>query len=194
MSVPSTQNHSGIDGDVLETKQLDVRDLRTGGLNVDIAAAGGSIEFLHPSHKKQDFRFGSAGMGAGIGLKLPKVGKSEIRPEKHGKAIGGVGAPRAFPDVGSIYMTPFFSGRELAAADLRGLCIVIDGGAGLLVGYSGALMLLGIDPARFAMQIASPIMSLLLSQTELNAVLVTRGLNAGIQAGGGVTGTIGYLA
>ncbi len=103
-------------------------------------------------------------------------------------------APKVFPNAGSLYMTPFFSGRELAAADLRGLCIVVDGGAGLLVGYSGTLMLLGIDPVRFAMQVASPIMSLLLGQTEPNAVLVTRGLNAGIQAGGGVTGTIGYMA
>ena len=167
----------------------------TGGLNIDIfAAAGGSIDFLDPSHKQRNFHFGSAGVGAGIGLKLPKVGKLEIRPEKLGKAIGGVVAPKVFPNAGSLYMTPFFSGHELAAADLRGLCIVIDGGAGLLVGYSGTLMLLGIDPVRFAMQVASPIMSLLLGQTEPNAVLVTRGLNAGIQAGGGVTGTIGYLA
>ncbi len=110
----------------------------------------------------------------GIDSKLPKVGKLEIRPEKFGKAIGGVVAPKVFPNAGSLYMTPFFSGRELAAADMHGLCIVIDG-AGLLVGYSGTLMPLGIDPARFAMQIAWPIMSLLLGQAEPNAVLVTAG-------------------
>ncbi len=99
----------------------------TGGLNVDIfAAAGSSIDFLDPSHKQRNFRFGGPGVGAGIGLKLPKVGKLEIRLEKLGKAIGGVVAPKVFPNAGSLYMTPFFSGRELAAADLRGLCIVID--------------------------------------------------------------------
>ena len=121
-------------------------------------------------------------MGAGIGLKLPKIGKPEIRPEKLGKAIGGVVAPKVFPHAGSLYMRPFFSRRELGTADLRGLCVVIDGGAGLLVGYSGTLMLfVGIDPVRFAMQVTSPIMSLLLAQTEPNAMPVTRGLNAGIR-------------
>ena len=167
----------------------------TGSLNVDIfAAAGGSIDFRDPSNKPQDFRFGSAGVGVGFGVKLPKIGRLEIRPEKLDKAISGVVAPKVFPNAGSLYMTPFFSGQELAAADMRGLCIVIDGGAGLLVGYSGALMLLGIDPVRLTMQVTSPILSLLLGQAEPNAVLVTRGLNAGVQAGGGITGTIGYLA
>ena len=57
-----------------------------------------------------------------------------------------------------------------------------------------ALMLLGIDPARLTMQVTSPILSLLLGQAEPSAVLVTRGSNVGVQAGGGITGTIGYLA
>ncbi len=126
--------------------------------------------------------------------RAPKLGKLEIKPEKLGKAIGGVIAPKAFPNAGLIYMTSFFSGRELSPADLRGICIVIDGGAGLLVGYSGTLMLLGIDPERFALQIASPILSLLVGQAEPVAALFTRGLNVGVQAGAGITGTVGYLA
>ncbi len=72
-------------------------------------------------------------------------------------------------------MTPFFSAHELGAADLRGPCVVIDGDAGLLVGYSVTLMLLGTDRARPAIQVASPIMSLLLSPSGPNAMLVTHG-------------------
>ncbi len=167
----------------------------TGGINVDICAAtGGAVDLLDPAGKPQEFHFGSAGVGFGLGIKLPKIGKLEIRPEKLGKAIGGVIAPKAFPNAGMVYMTSFFSGRELSAADFRGICIVIDGGAGLLVGYSGTLMLLGIDPERFALQVASPILSLLVGQAEPKGILLTRGLNVGVQAGGGVTGTIGYLA
>ena len=167
----------------------------TGGVNVDIfAATGGAIDLLNPAGKPQNFHFGSAGVGAGVGIKLPKIGKLEIRPEKLGKAIGGVIAPKAFPNAGTIYMTSFFAGRELTPADFRGVCIVIDGGAGLLVGYSGTLMLLSIYPERFALQIASPIMSLLVGQAEPKAILLTRGLNVGVQAGAGITGTIGYPA
>jgi hypothetical protein len=103
-------------------------------------------------------------------------------------------APKVFPNAGTLYMTPFFSGRELKAGDLRGVCLVFDGGAGLLVGYSGTLMMLGIDPAPLAAEISSPMMGLLLGQAEPNAILVTRGLNIGVQAGGGVSGTMGYLA
>ena len=55
-------------------------------------------------------------------------------------------------------------------------------------------MLLGIDPSMFAAQVASPILSLLIGQAEPNAILLTRGLNVGVQAGAGITGTIGYLA
>ncbi len=59
---------------------------------------------------------------------------------------------------------------------------------------AGTLMLLGIDPVKFAAQIASPILSLLIGQAEPNAVLLTRGLNVGVQEGAGLTGTVGYLA
>ena len=166
----------------------------TGRVNVDIfAATGGEIDLLDPKGRPQEFKFGSVGVGAGIGLKLPKIGKLEIKPEKLGKAIGGVVAPKAFPNAGTIYMTSFFPGKELAAADFRGICIVFDAGAGLVAGYSGTLMLLGIDPAAFAMQAVSPILSLLLNQAQPNAILLTRGPNVGVQAGAGVTGTIGYL-
>ncbi len=38
----------------------------TGGLNIDIfAAAGGSIDFLDPSHKQQNVHLGSAGVAPG---------------------------------------------------------------------------------------------------------------------------------
>lgn len=167
----------------------------SGGLNIDVLAlSGGEIELTDPSGSATKLYYGSAGAGLGFGFKLPKVGKVEIKPERLGKAITGTVAPTAAPNTGHVYMTDFFKGDELTKADLSGVCFMIDGGLGLVVGYSVTVMLLGIDPARFTAQVTSPILDLFIGQAEPKAAMLIRGWNAGLQGGGGVAGYIGYMS
>ncbi len=108
-----------------------------------------------PGGKPVNFFYGSAGAGLGLGVKLPKVGKLEIRPERLGKAITGTIAPEDAPNTGQVYMTEWFKAEELSRSDLCGVCLMLDGGTGLVIGYSVTVMLLGIDPAAVAAQLTS---------------------------------------
>lgn len=153
----------------------------------------GELKLKDPAGQEHAFHYGGAGVGVGAGLKLPKFGKIELRPKQLGKAIAGTVGPESFPNTGSVYMTDFFKGTELAITDFRGICLFVDGGLGLIAGYSVTAMLLGIDPAMAVMQVTSPIMSLFLGRATPKAFVLFRGPNVGIQAGGGVAGFVGYL-
>ena len=159
-----------------------------------LALTGGEIELDDPKGDLVKLRYGSAGVGLGFGFKLPKVGKLEIKPERLGKVVTGTVAPTFAPNTGQLYMTDFFKGDELTKDDLRGICLIVDGGGGLIVGYSVTVMLLGIDPARFAAQVTSPILSLFVGQAEPKAAMLIRGWNAGVQGGGSIAGYIGYMS
>lgn len=153
----------------------------SGSLNIDVPALSeGEIELTDPSGSATKPYYGSAGAGLGFGFKLSKVGKLEIKPERLGKAITGTVTPTAASNTSHVYMTDFFKKDELTKADLSGVCFMIDGGLGLAVGYSVTVMLLGIDPARFAAQVTSPMLS--------------RSWNAGLQGGGEVAGYVGYMS
>ncbi len=166
----------------------------SGGLNIDVLAlTGGEVQLDDPKGSLVKLHYGSAGAGLGLGLKLPKVGKLEIKPERLGKAITGTVAPTSAPNTGHVYMTDFFKEPELTKDDLSGICLIVDGGGGLIVGYSVTVMLLGIDPARFAAQMTSPILSLFIGQAEPKAAMLIRGWNAGLQGGGGIAAYVGYM-
>lgn len=164
-----------------------------GGINIDVLAInGGEIILDDPSHAAVKFHFGGIGAGIGLGLKLPKVGKIELKPL--GKSITGTVGPEAFPNHGTVYITEHFKGDELTRENLTGACLFADGGLGLIAGYSSTILLMGIDPARLSAALAFPALGLILGGAEPNAVLVIRGPNVGIQGGGGVAGYVGYLA
>jgi hypothetical protein len=164
------------------------------GINIDIfAVSGGQIVLSDPKNKVVRFNYGGAGAGIGLGFKLPKVGKIEFRPKPLGKAISGAVGPESFPNHGIVYITEFFKGAELAQSDISGACMFIDGGAGLVAGYSTTIMLLGIDPTVLVANLALPLLDIVAVRARPNAVLLIRGPNVGLQFGAGVAGFLGYV-
>ncbi len=163
----------------------------SGGLGVDFfAAEGGSIYFRTPNGARDSFRYGAAGGGLTLGLKLPKIGKVQVS----GHGVAGAIAPAAFPNTGKLYILETFKGSELAHEDIRGACAFVEVAGGLVVGGSATAMLIGMDPWLLAGAV-SPLMlefdyRLLRSATGL---LVMGGVNVGVQAGGGVGAFLGGL-
>ena len=155
-----------------------------------VAASGGAIYLKDPAKADVTFHYGGLGAGFSDGFKLPKIGKIKVAVK--GQGVGGVVAPAAFPNTGRVFVTDAFRGKELTRADLRGVTVFVEGGAGLIGGGSVSAMLLGIDPAAFIS--AAPIQPLLMMVIETApAVLVTAGLNVGLQAGWGVAAFAGLM-
>jgi hypothetical protein len=163
-----------------------------GGLGVEfVAAEGGALYFQDPRGKADSFYYGSAGLGLGVGLKLPKIGKLQIR----GKSFGAALAPAAFPNAGKLYILDTFKGDELKESDIQGVCMFLEVGGGVLVGASAMAMLLGMSPAWLAGALSAapltptlPLLSLYVWHQLINTatgLLIMGGLNAGIQAGAG---------
>ena len=151
----------------------------TGGLGVAfVAGSGGAIYLKDPARTEVTFHYGGLGAGFSDGFKLPKIGKIKVAVK--GKGVGGVVAPGAFLNTGRVFITDAFRGKELSRADLRGVTVFVEGGAGVVGGGSVSAMLLGIDPAAFVVETAP-------------AVLVTAGLNVGLQAGWGVAAFVGLM-
>lgn len=172
-----------------------------GGLTVMFAAAsGGALTVIDPQGKDHQFRYGSVGVGAGLGARLPRFGK--INLNIRGKSVGGAGATEDFPAVGRILVADAVAERGLQPEDFTGACVFFEGGVGLLAGASGSAMLFGLDAKLLAMTVATvtPIGNLLLPHDSAvrllrsaKGVILTAGINAGAQAGGGVTLTLGGL-
>ena len=64
----------------------------TGGIGVEfVAAEGGKIYLQNPQGQAVTFYYGAAGAGLAAGLKLPKIGKLEVKVK--GKGVVGSIAP-----------------------------------------------------------------------------------------------------
>lgn len=85
-----------------------------------------------------------------------------------------------------------FHGTELAVEDFRGVCVLVDLGAGILVGYSGAAMLINVNPVALIAQ-SNPLLALLGPSLSPKAMILSCGFTAGPQASAGITAQIGYL-
>ncbi len=108
----------------------------SGGLSVGFAAvSGGQVVLDDPSGNPITFTYGGAGGGLSAGLKIPKIGKLQIKTTKGG-ATGSAG-PFAFPSTGALYVTDAFGGDELAKGDIQGLCAFIEVGGSAFLGYIG---------------------------------------------------------
>ncbi len=170
----------------------------TGGLGIEfVAVSGGTVVLDDPSGKETRFRYGAGGGGLSLGIrKIPKIGRldtSKIDSRGLSNRFSANIAPEPFWNHGAVYILNGFRGAELTREDFRGACIVFDAGAGLIVGYAGSAMLVGINAAGLALAMASPLGSLLGPGINPKGIILSRGWNVGPQASAGVTGQVGYL-
>ena len=166
------------------------------GISIGVGAgAGGGITLRAPSGHLQDFYHGGVGAGLSVGPKLPKGVKPPAWMKKiliRLKGKSGSLGPTSFPSGGLLYITSEFTGSELAASDIRGLCAFAELGAGLVVGGSATAMLLNLNPLFLPLVMVTPMASLVFLSSA-KAVLLMAGANAGIQANVGITSYLGYL-
>ncbi|MDH1632422.1 hypothetical protein [Pseudomonas mosselii] len=171
-----------------------------GGLTVMFAAAsGGLLTLTDPDKAEQQFRYGSLGVGVGAGARLPRVGKINLLVR--GKSVGAVGANEDFPAIGTVLVADSVAGRGLVRDDFKGGCVFLEGGLGLVGGGSGSGVLFGLDPKLLILSTAAVgAGGALLPQDTLprllrsaKGVIFSAGFNIGVQAGGGLTLTMGGL-
>jgi hypothetical protein len=167
----------------------------TGGLGLEfVVAEGGALFFQNPNGNSEAFHYGAAGAGLSAGIKLPKVGKLQVK----GRGVGAGVAPAAFPNMGKLYMLESFKGDELTKSDIRGVCAFVEIGGGLVAGASGTAMLVGMNPVWLAATIATATFgAAAFAESQLvnsaTGLLMMAGVNVGIQAGGGVGAYLGGL-
>jgi hypothetical protein len=167
----------------------------TSGLGMEmLAASGGTIVLTDPSNEDQSFSYAGFGIGF-ISVPIPKI-KLPPLPLLN-RDIGATGAAKSFFGDGVIYMTASFQGRELAKSDMQGGSVYLDGSSGLLAGYGGSVMLLGINTAFLAPWLLSPGIGANLAANAMQqapAILVMHGQTEGLIASvAGVSAMIGYL-
>jgi hypothetical protein len=167
----------------------------TGGLGVEfVGLEGGMIWLQDPARQSEAFGYGAAGIGITEGLKVPKIGKVQLKVR--GKGVGGVIAPASFPNTGKVYVLETFAGDELTASDIRGVCVFCEVYGGAIAGGSATAMIFGMSPVWLGLAIAAgplgPIAMMKLIETA-TGVLLMAGVNAGIQAGVGAGVFLGAL-
>lgn len=162
------------------------------------AGGGGTITLSRPDGGQEVLRYGGLGAGIGVGAKLPRFGKINLKVR--GQSVGGAGAVEALPATGIVYAAESIGARDLVRDDFNGACLYVEGGGGIVAGASGTAMLFGLNAADLALLIAamsSPagqIVSYGLVRRVLSSargVIFFAGVNAGAQAGAGVAGFVG---
>lgn len=159
-----------------------------GGAGVQVGANLGVVVLKDPSGTQTDFWYGGLGAGAGFGGKI-KLGKINVRLKG-----GGSAGPTAFPSTGIVFLEQDQHGTEPTASALRGPCVYVEAGAGLLLGGSGTAMFMGCNPLWFASLAAGPLGAPLLVDrliASAKLMVLMAGVNAGVQAGGGIMAYIG---
>ena len=155
-----------------------------------VAAAGGHVFLKNPAGQSESFWYGGVGVGASL-FRIPRIPDLKIKS----RSIAGGMATQDMPSFGKVYMTPAFAGSELKRSDFQGATVFVDGGGGLIVGWSGTALLVGIDATMLALGLSSPALSIFASNAiaAAPAVILMTGMNIGAQAGAGIAGLIGYL-
>lgn len=164
----------------------------SGAVGALVMVAGGQVILGDPQHKEVSFTYGGIGAGASVGLRLPKIPKVKV---------SATGAPFAFPSTGAVFATTRCPGPDLTYEDFRGPCLFVDGGAGLIGGGSGTLMIAGCNPTvgEFLMGAVTNLLpmpgmaQLRTLMQAARAVIAMAGVNVGLQAGAGVAGYLGLL-
>ena len=178
----------------------DFKTNATGGIGAGLAvASGGLIVLTTPNNLLASFHYGGIGVGLSIGGKLPKIPKL---PKIDLKGRSGSGSTTNFDSHGAVYIMEGCKKDELDATDFEDPCVYLDAGAGAIVGYSGTAMLAGISSMALLKAglagglipgaLVDPIVLADVLSTA-QALILMRGWNAGLQMGGGVSISIGYL-
>ena len=169
----------------------------TGGVGLGIVTgSGGLIELTTLDDGYVAFyHFGGLGVGYSLGGKLPKIPKL---PKIDLKEKSGAGSSTDFTSTGTVYVMEACKTDDLTADDFQDPCIFIDAGAGVIAGYSGTAMLAGISPMTLikAGLIAGAMfnpMAVAEVMNDAKALILMRGWNVGLQIGGGVSASLGYL-
>lgn len=93
-----------------------------GGLTLAlVAGSGGSITLLSPTGENVKLHYSGIGAGLGMGAKLPRFGKVNIKIK--GKNVGGVGAAEAFPSDGAVFVADDLAAGDLTRDDIVGPCM-----------------------------------------------------------------------
>ena len=172
-----------------------------GGLTVMCAAGtAGLLTLTDPSKVEQQFRYGSLGLGAGAGARLPRIGKIDL--QVRGRSVGAAGANEDFPAIGAVLVADSVAARGgLTRDDFKGGCVFFEAGLGLVGGGAGSGVLFGLDPKLLILGTAALGSSGAIPPLEIyprllrsaKGVIFSLGFNAGVQAGGGATLTVGGL-
>jgi hypothetical protein len=167
----------------------------SGALGVEfVMAEGGTLYLRDPNGASAAFRYGALGAGLDAGFRLPKIGKPKLNIKN--KSVVGAIAPAAFPNAGTLFVLDTCKGNDLTQADIRGGCLFLEVGGGLIAGVSATAMLLGLSPAWLLALAMEPELAVVIDPALLRSasgVLVMGGVNAGLQAGGGVGAFLGGL-
>ena len=98
---------------------------------ISVSLSGGHLIVTSPTGEEVTFNYNYGGAGPGIGAPLGTSSSTED----------------TYSD-GDIYLSDSFSGPDLDKTDFTGLCLVEEGAAGIALGASLTVMLLGI-PAKY---------------------------------------------
>lgn len=165
----------------------------TGGVGLEfVLAEGGNIYLTDPAGTPTTFSYGAAGVGLSAGIKLPKIGKIQVK----GKSVTTTIAPASFLNGGQLYVLDGAPGNDLTPQDIRGVCALVEIGGGIVAGASATAMIVGMDPTYLLGLLAFPGAALFFDYRLLSSatgLLVMGGFNVGIQAGGGGGAMVGGL-
>ena len=117
-----------------------------------LSTSGGKIVINDPQGESHNFRY--SGFGLGVSAAISKI-KLPPLPALN-RTVSVTGSTENFDSRGWLYMTDSFPGDELARSDIQGGAIYLDCGAGLLAGYGGTFMFLGINVALLTPWLVNP--------------------------------------
>ncbi len=163
----------------------------SGGLSLGVVAAeGGTVVLQSPSRREEIFYYGGAGVGLSAGLKIPKIGRVQIKTRRG--PLTGSGGPTEFPSTGKLLITDSFQGEELLLSDIQGPCMFTEVGGGIIAGASACAMYVGINPLILPL-LSVPSFGIQMVINSANGLLLMAGLNVGLQAQIGGAVYLGYL-
>jgi hypothetical protein len=160
-----------------------------------LIVSGGMFVLKDPDGKLQ--RFNYAGSGLGWSFPLPKLLRTPHLTLPtimyKGQEIGATGATVDFPGEGIVYITEACHGSDLTPKQIEGGAIYFDAGIGWLRGFSGTIMMAGINPELLeAGVLIQRVMNLAISTAP--AVIFMYGQNEGLQQSAGLDGMFGQIS
>ena len=111
------------------------------------------LDVKDPAAKEVKLKYGGAGLGPGIGVKLPKAASRIIQRfivDFVEREMSGSVGPLSFASSGTIYVTRWCNHPELTRADFSGGCMFGEINIGLVKSRSVTVFLMGMNLAALA--------------------------------------------